>query len=173
MSSSAKLCVQEERVEFKGLESLLRKSYSDQKLKVIDFSATKLLPPGENYGSVIIKLEVKIKRGNSSVEEKLHLVAKTKNQNEKEGFLDWKVVFLKEVFMYAELLPAYRDLERKVDIPEKDLINVLPRYVGHRNTLKVDEDVVDDDSLILMENVKVQGYDSENRHTGNTLKVRS
>lgn len=164
--NSIKKSAKENELDFKGLESLLRKSFSDKQLKVIDFAATKLLPAGENYCSIIIKLDASIKRGKSLQEEKLHLIAKTVNPNDKNPAVRWADVFEKEAFIYSELFPAYRDLERKIGIEEKDLINILPKYIGHRRTLKDIDDVVDEDSLILMENIKVQGYDTENRLKG-------
>lgn len=147
------------KLDFKGLEPLLRKSLGDKDLKVIDFQTSKFLPPGENYCSVIVKLNAKIRRGNGSEEEKLHLVAKTRVEN---PLIIWSDILKKEVFMYAELMPAYRDLERAVGFEEKDLMDLLPKFMGHRYSITD----IDDDSLILLENLKEQGYDSGDRCVG-------
>lgn len=156
----------DEKVIIKDLEPLLQKSFGDERLKVTDFTATRLLPPGENYCSEIVKLDVEVIGGNSK-KEKLQLVAKKASSVDEESqFINWVDVFQKEVFMFAKLLPAYRDLEIKMGMEEKRLFDILPRYVGHRNSLKINHDTADEDSLILMENIKVQGYDSENRQKG-------
>lgn len=155
-----------EKMKLKELEPLLRQSLNNKELKVIDFKVSRLVPPGENYCSLLVKLDAKVQRGNDGGTEDLHLVAKTMNAVDKDAVAMWVDLYKKELFIYAELFPVYRDLERRAGIDEKDLIDISPKYFGHRNTLKVGEDVIDEDSLILMENIKVRGFESGNRLKG-------
>lgn len=144
---------------------MLRKCLDNDQLEVISLRTTRLLPPGENHCSLLVKIDVTIQNGTNLQEEELNLVAKMMSKDE-ICFVNWPDVFKKEVFMYAELMPAYRDLEREVGIDEKDLFDILPKYVGYRNSLCIDNSLVDENSLLLMENVKTKGYDTGNRQVG-------
>lgn len=153
----------EEKINFKDLQSLLQKGLNND-VQVLNVNATKFLPVGENYCSTMVKIDAIICRSNSTTKEKLYLVAKTIDKSE-EPILDWKIAFKKEVFMYSEVIPAYRELEKKMGIQECELFDILPKYYSHRYSLKYD-DVLDEDSVLLMENLKVQGFYTGNRYTG-------
>lgn len=155
---------QDEKIHFKDLQSLLQKSFND-KVRILSSNSTKFLPLGENYCSTMVKLDATICRNDSLIEEKLHLVAKTTDQSE-QPILDWTRAFRKEVFIYSKLLPAYRDLERKMGVKEAELIDILPKYYGHRYSLKDGDSEVDPDSVLLMENLKARGFYSGDRLNG-------
>ena len=155
----------EEQVDIHDLEPLLRKNLNCKHLKVVDYVATKLLPLGENYCSILVKIDAKIRRNGNAQTERLQLAAKTINRVPRP-IIEWSLVHKKEVFMYQELMPAYRDLEREVGVKENELIDVLPKYIGHRHSLDENSSEVDDHSLLLMENIKAKGYYNCNRHVG-------
>ncbi|XP_058791784.1 uncharacterized protein LOC131664585 [Phymastichus coffea] len=153
---------QEEKIDIKSLEPLLKRTLDDDTLKVIDYEATSLLPAGENYCSVLIKLDVKLRRNDT--EKMCHFVAKTPSPKEK-SIVDWSLIFKKELFMYTEIHPLYRELEKEAGIKEDNLINAWPRYIGHRNSLKNGTEI-NEDSVMLMENITTQGFYNMDRKKG-------
>ena len=155
----------EENVDIRDLQPLLRKCLSNTELKVIKYKITKLLPLGENYGSILLKIEASICRDRSTEEETMHLVAKTINITERP-IINWYELLPKEVFIYSELVPTYQRIEREFGIKETDVINILPPYVGHRYSLDEISKVVDDYSLLLMENMKFKGYYNCDKRVG-------
>lgn len=156
------------QMDFKDLEPLLRRSYNDKNLKVLDFEATRLLPPGENYCSIMIKLNVRMRK-NDGQEKTQHLVAKTPSPSENAVNIEWPLVFKKELYMYAELRPLYRELDKASGIDDNEVINVWPDYVGYRNSLD-HGDKIDYDSLMLLENVKYQGFYTLDKRQGKHKK---
>lgn len=157
-------------MDFKDLEPLLQRSYNNKDLQVIDYTATKLLPVGENFGSIMVKIDAKIRKNKNAKEEMLYLVGKTPSQSEID-MINWPVIFKKECFLYTELFPLYKELEREVGIDEKNLINVLPDFIGFRYSLK-DNTEPDDDSVLLMENLMKKGFYLADKRTGMFLYIR-
>ncbi|XP_058799601.1 uncharacterized protein LOC131669047 [Phymastichus coffea] len=155
-------------IDFHDLETLLQQGLGNNELKVIDHQTKYLLPAGENYSSLVVKLDATICRKDDAEKEILHLVAKARIPNDE--YLDsWILGFKKEVFAYTELLPIYKDIEVEAGIPENELIDIIPKYTGHRNSFKNNSEI-DKDSLILMENMKMKGYYNCDRHTGLDLE---
>lgn len=155
-------------VKLRELESLLREKGND--LIVVDYSTESLLPPGENYGSTILKVDVVVKKSPHDEEEKLHLVAKMLPATEfQRDIFDTPYTVKKEIFLYEELLPTYRSLEREFGFKDDELFDVAPRLYGARCTLKPDSSEVDDDAVILMQNLKVLGYYCMDKKKGSYL----
>lgn len=168
MTSTKELGCETMKLDFKNLSSILRKSLADISIEVTDFSAKNFMPLGENFGSVMIKLDVTVTRkadGSNKKTENLHLVAKTVNPSERP-ILSWPVTARKEVFIFSKLLPAYRNLEREMGYQENQLIDLLPKYYGHRKSLIDSSPEFDDDSFFLMENMKLLGYYNGNKKIG-------
>lgn len=159
----------EEKINVKDLQSLLKKSFDDQSIQIVKYASSLFVPLGENYGSTMVKLDLVIERSTCIKNDELNLIAKTKAPSERPLVM-WNKALEKEVFIYDELLPAYRDLEREVGVPESDLINFFPKYYGHRFLLNENSDEINDDSLFLMENLKIREYTTGNRQIGKFKK---
>lgn len=155
-----------EGIVLRDLESLLQKSI-DNRVSVIDYEASSLLPVGENYGSSILKVVVNVKMTESSPEEKLHLVAKTPPKFEFNNIhLKTSLIFRNEIFVFDKVAPAYREIEAE-SIDEESLIELFPKFYGGRLTKNEREpDEADEDAVILLENLKLCGYDNMNRKEG-------
>ncbi|XP_060526353.1 uncharacterized protein LOC132701989 [Cylas formicarius] len=125
-----------------------------------------LTAPGEHYGSVMLALKVKIKR--KSREEDLDLVAKLIPANEMlRVAFDIPVTFKKEVFAYTEMIPALVQLQKEHGVPESLYQDRLfPRCYGARLNLDENKNDVNEDAVLLFENLKVQGYFTEDRLVG-------
>lgn len=161
----------EAKIEIRDLQGVLRKSLKDEQLLVTDYRASSLIPNGENYASMIVKLDIIIRRKSCRrKEEHLHLVAKTIRETLTPVMI-WPEVLKKEVFAYLELIPMFRNFEKEMDIADNDLLDILPKYMGHRYSLTGKVGEVDEHSLLLMENVKVQGYYVADRRRGKLTLV--
>ncbi|KAG8362538.1 EcKinase 6 [Fopius arisanus] len=150
----------------KDLQSLLQRSLGDN-YTVDNYTTEDLLPPGENYGSKMLKVDVKLKNQDDGKTEELHLVGKLLPSNPQvRAMLDFSVTFKKETFMYSKLLPYYRKLEIENGVDEA--FNFAPKCYGSRLGLGSAGNF-DDNALLLLENLKPQGYYCVDRRTGCSL----
>lgn len=150
-------------IELRELESLLRQKFGNE-LKVVDSSVEPLLPPGENYGSTMLKVQAVVQRQKDAEVESLDLVAKMLPPTDLQRLIfESSVSFRKEAFLYEELVPSYQRLEGEFGV--EDAFDIAPKFYGARYSLKSDEDF-DADAVILMENLKVLGYYTGNRREG-------
>lgn len=154
----------------RDLQSIFRKSVGDEVI-VVKYAADNLLPLGENYSSTLFKVELVIKRTKDSPEENFALVAKMipTAEFQRTHFIS-TIAFQKEMFVYSKLVPALRDLEKKIGVRDEDLLDITPKYYGGR--LSIDKDklnVADEDAVMLLENLKERGYYTLNRKRGTLL----
>lgn len=140
-------------VKLRDIQSLL----SD--VTVVSYSTKPLLPTGENWGSTILKVEAVVKKSPSDEEETLHLVAKMLPPTDFQRLcFDSPYTVKKEIFLYEQLLPMYRDLERDLGLNDDELFDAAPKLFGARCSLEPGSTEVDDDAVILMQNLVVEGY---------------
>lgn len=152
-------------IELRELQPILSRTFGDQ-LIVVRYTTKSLLQPGENYGSTILSVHAVIKHDDKAKEEDLYLVAKMPPPTEfQRQIFDSPYSFKKEIFMYENIVPYYRELEREVGFKEDELLDILPKYYQSRLSLSPDVEF-DDNAVILMENLKVRGYYTNNRVTG-------
>ncbi|OXU22858.1 hypothetical protein TSAR_000163 [Trichomalopsis sarcophagae] len=59
---------------------------------------------------------------------------------------------------YSILTYLYKSLKKEIDILDSNVLDILPKYIEHRYSLCGQVDKVDEDSLLLIENIKYQGY---------------
>ncbi|KAL7286200.1 hypothetical protein TKK_0019534 [Trichogramma kaykai] len=140
----------------KDLESLLRE-HVDPRLRLLDFTSDNLLPDGENYSSIIVKIEASVRIGDDR-EENLSLVAKTVPQGGHKTQVKTVISFSKEIFIFESLMPAFKGLDPTID--------VLPKFYGGRLTLDEESEHNDEDIVLLMENLKTKGYHTKDRKQG-------
>ncbi|XP_031781522.1 uncharacterized protein LOC100116463 [Nasonia vitripennis] len=154
-------------VVLRDLQSLLLESIGKD-VQVVESTTSLLLPKGENYASTMLKVEALIKRTKSSPEEKLHLVAKMIPSSEfQRSIFNSSVSFAKEIYVIQTLAPMYKQLEREVGLEEDEIIDIFPKiYAGRLSRNEETPDVADEDAVMLLENLKVRGYDTMNRMKG-------
>lgn len=155
-----------EQTNLQDLQSLLRQKLGDS-LVVEKYTVKDFLPPGENYGSKIVSVDAIIRRNkNDNNSEELNMIAKllppTLYQRE---MFDSPFTFKKEIFMYNEILPAYRKLEIDNGVDENEAFNSAAICYGSRQSLNPDIDF-DDNAAIVLENLKTRGYYMCNRRLG-------
>ena len=157
------------KIELRDLGSLLCEKFGKD-LIIVKQSSGQLLSSGENYGSTILKVRATIKRNDDAEEETLDLVAKMlPPTNFQRRMFDSSYTFKKEIFLYAEVLPAYQRLERRFGVVEDEVFDILPKLYGSRLSLRADGDV-DQDAVILMQNLKAEGYYMADRRKGDVAK---
>lgn len=150
--------------EFKNLESLLKKDFGDR-VTVTECTVSNLVPLGNNFASEILKINAKIKRSENSPIEDYNFVAKSIITDEPR--IDWTWLLKKEIFMYTDIIPAYLKVERENNIDEKkSIINMIPKFYGHRFSLDPKAEEADENSAILLENIQVKGYYVINKKIG-------
>nr|XP_033320834.1 uncharacterized protein LOC117217379 isoform X1 [Megalopta genalis]XP_033320835.1 uncharacterized protein LOC117217379 isoform X2 [Megalopta genalis] len=142
-------------IVLREVEPLLRQKLGDH-VVVENFTVEPLLPPGENYGSTILKVDVDLKKGQDGEQEQLHLIGKMLPPTEfQRRIFNSSKTFVKEIFMYETIMPAYSKLE--ASLKPKEVFNFLPKFYGSRMSLQPDVEM-DDDAVFLMENLKAYGY---------------
>ena len=153
-------------VVLRDLQGLLRKSIGGE-VEVLEYETRNLLPKGENYGSTMLKVDAVIKRTKSSPKEDLALVAKMIPSTEfHRERLNITASFAKEIYVFDKILPTYREIERDAGVQETQLVDLLPKFYGGRLTMNGDEDRADEDAVMVMENIKVTGYYTNDRKEG-------
>ncbi|KAL7286199.1 hypothetical protein TKK_0019533 [Trichogramma kaykai] len=167
MSASDKVNSGDSLIVLREPEQLLRQVLGDE-LTVLDLRQTALVPMGENYGSSILKIDLVVKRKADAAEEKLGLVAKMSPATAfQQEMLNVKASMLKEIYIFKDLMPLYQEMQREVGVPEKDVIDVLPKYYGSRLSLDPsNREEADLDAVLLMENLRCRGYETMDRKTG-------
>lgn len=152
------------------LEAYLKKSVNSQ-LTVISYTTSSLLTAGENYGSVMLKVDVVIKKLKNSPEETLHLVAKLLPPVTQEALqmsIKTAATFHREFFLFKTLAPAFKRLEDDLGLKDDHYIDLFPQFYGGRvfedekNPRKAVENTV-----LLLKNITADGYNVADRKKGN------
>lgn len=149
--------------DIKDLHSLLRPKLGDEFI-IENCDIKDFLSPGENYGSIIVSVHIKICRNESSHNEDIWLVAKLPptSQVQRELF-NSPFTFSKEYFMYQKILPHYKQLDIKNE--KTNSFDIGPDFYGARLSLNSDVEF-DDNAVILLENLKIKNYYSVDRKLG-------
>ncbi|XP_053690679.1 uncharacterized protein LOC128739242 isoform X2 [Sabethes cyaneus] len=134
--------------------------------EVLDYHYTDLTAPGDNYGSTMLSVFVNL--SNSTNEPKqLQLVAKMRPASEE--FLEIfqiDITFVKEAAVYSQIVPAMVTLQQEMGFPETETIDVFCRCYNARVSLDPTSRKVDADGVMLLENLKLDGYLTEDRRKG-------
>lgn len=128
--------------------------------KVLEYTLNPLTKPGDNYGSIMLSVEVKVAEINecnkvhvhcafyiqfaqiswnyllSSQTKTLNLVAKTAITNPfLVSIFQPDVTFVKEAHFYSDVVPAIELFEQIRNVPENERINAFIRCIGSRLSL--------------------------------------
>ncbi|XP_072393453.1 uncharacterized protein [Diabrotica undecimpunctata] len=135
--------------------------------KITNTKITRLTAPGENYGSLMLKLDVTLK-SDEHLETDLHLVAKKIPTSElfRENF-NIQVTFKNEVAMYQTVVPILQSFQKESGV--KNVFNCVPRFYGARINLDGGQQV-DSDAVLILENLFANGYTNVNRLQGFNLE---
>lgn len=154
-----------------NLQGLLSKSFQED-LEILDQKTTLLTAPGEHYGSIMLALEVQIRKKSSNKPETLNLVAKLIPASKTlQVAFDIKVTFRKEVHAYIEAIPTLQQFQKDYKVLPEKILDIFPKCYGARVTLDENKNEVDEDGVILFENLKLQGYRTDDRLVGLDLEA--
>lgn len=142
--------------EIKNLQELLNQHF-DAKKKLVSSNISMLTAPGENYMSVMLKVDLILKDEDTNKEEKLYAVGKSIHSSDVNQFLQGaaKMGYVNESAFYSIIVPTLQDF-----VTEKSLkrdFDIFPKLIAYRPNLHGEHDEVDENSLLLMENLKISG----------------
>jgi len=147
----------------KNLETLLAQTYGSD-FQIYDLEWKPLTDPGENFGSLILAININAEQNNK--ERTLHLVVKLPPRSEYllEMF-DSTVTFKKELEFYSIIAPEFLKLQNENGIPQEDLSIIMPNFLGGRLGLK-NPQCFDNQAAIVLENLKYLDYTTKDRIIG-------
>ncbi|KAJ8918598.1 hypothetical protein NQ315_013103 [Exocentrus adspersus] len=139
----------------------LLKNYTGGSKKIVDTKVSRLTALGENYGSTLLKVDISLKNDNDDSEEELHVVAKCIPEDEvlKEVF-NIQVSCKVEIAFYDTIVPTLQQFQRDKGVEE--VVDFFPRMYASRINLNGGE-LVDENAVLLLENLKGAGYQNVNR----------
>ncbi|KAI4461872.1 hypothetical protein MML48_5g00005484 [Holotrichia oblita] len=136
--------------------------------KFVSYECNRLLPPGENYGSIMLEVKINIRNKNGE-QETINCVAKSCPP---PGFLwemfNTKVTFKKEIELYNTIIPILNDFGREHGIDQ--LVDFVADSKCARISLDPNSTEVDENAILLLENLKLEGYTTGDRFIGFDLE---
>ncbi|XP_060531965.1 uncharacterized protein LOC132705405 [Cylas formicarius] len=147
-------------MEVKNLKEFLENSFNGE---ILWHSVTSLIGPGENYGSVMLKIDAKIKSHGG--EQIVHAVAKCMPPSKViQDTFNLSFTFKNEICWYTSIIPTMQKFQSENGA--QNIIDFFPTMYGARTSLDSDKDIVDDDGVLLLENLKESGFENEDRRRG-------
>lgn len=144
-------------IELKNLESLVG-PHLDDGYDIVDYSTKSLTAPGDNYGSTILALTLQLRLQGTSQEKTVELVAKMAPISPMFfQFFQVPLTFPKESSMYTTVAQTLAKHQIEYQVPEKQRLNTFCKCLGTRRNLN-GSDVVDNDAVLVLENLKVKGF---------------
>ncbi|KOC65107.1 hypothetical protein WH47_04697 [Habropoda laboriosa] len=153
-----------EPLSVQKLDELLAQSLGkDFQLKHLEWRP--LTAPGENFGSVMLAITAVVTRANNKTET-LNLVTKLPpTSTYLLELFNSPVTFKKELHFYSSMAKEFVNLQLECGINEQDLMILAPKFFGGRLGLKNPEKF-DEQAAIVLENLKYNGYGTEDRIYG-------
>ncbi|KAI4461873.1 hypothetical protein MML48_5g00005483 [Holotrichia oblita] len=150
-------------IEIKELQSLVQSCLKPGQ-KFISYESKNLLSTGENYGSTMLNILIKISKEDGK-EEIIHCIGKTVPPSEfLWEFFSTKNTFKKEIAVYNIIVPELNKFGNEFGID--CLMDFFAKCIGARLSLDPKSEEVDADAFLVLENLKVQGYESCDRVVG-------
>ncbi|XP_057666279.1 uncharacterized protein LOC130900005 [Diorhabda carinulata] len=155
-------------VEIVQLEQLLNAQIGEGK-KIVNSKVSPLTFPGENYGSEMLKVDVSIE-AEDGTHEQIHLVAKLIPRNHFAKIVfNVQVSFMLETKFYEIIIPTLQKFQSKQGY--ENVIDSFPKFYCARNNLRIDSNIIDDDAVLVLENLKAKGYGNVDRRVGFDLSA--
>lgn len=141
--------------EVKQLDLLLNEYLGTTKL-IKDVKTKKISQPGENYGSIMYSLDVTVEDKQNKHEETIHTVAKVLPQGELiRQIFNIQTTYKNEMAFYKVIVPTMLYFQKELDIQKP--IDCFAKCYAVRKNLLENSDVIDDDAVLLLENLKTAG----------------
>ncbi|CAG9766215.1 unnamed protein product [Ceutorhynchus assimilis] len=155
----------ENTTEIKNLEELLRPKFPN--CKILKHDVTPLTELGENFGSEILKIDITIEENGSEkvIPSVGKMIPPTEFQME---IFNTQQTFKNEIGFYAEIVPTLQEFQRENGI---EVAEYFSKFYAARLSLDPKSEVVDLDAILIMENLKVDGFGNIDRHKGFDLDM--
>lgn len=136
--------------EVKELEKLLI-NYTGESKTIVDTKISRLTAPGDNYGSVLFKLDITLKNKKDDSQERFYAVAKVIPEEEflREMF-NIQVTCKVEIGFYDTLVPALQQFQKEKGVQQ--VMDFFPKMYANRINLNGSE-TVDENAVLLLENL--------------------
>lgn len=142
-------------IEIKKLEELISPHISTNKV-IVDKKIGYLTAAGDNYGSIMLKIDLTLKDKTDQSTDNLSVVAKIIPTSEYfQEIFNIQVAFKNEIAFYDTIVPTLIEFKKKNGITEDS--NLFPKLYGARINLNDQSDRVDKDGVIALENLKIEG----------------
>ena len=126
----------------------------------------KLTSSGDNYGSVLLSVDILV-RNEHNQDEHIHAVAKKLPCNELiQEMFNSQCTFPNEVGFYQTIAPCLREFQHEKRIPE--LVSSFPDFYTAR--ISKHHHKIDESSVLLIKNIKKDGFEILDRTVGFDLK---
>lgn len=139
----------------------LRNSDSDS--RIVALSSAPLTAPGENYGSVMLAVELTLEDTKSGKRRTVHAAVKMVPRNKliQKLFIP-EITFPKEIEMYRTVIPTFQRMQRKYGV--KLVSDFVPKYFGSR--IGLNSNKFDLNAILMLENLKKAGFVHVDRTLG-------
>ncbi|XP_050304881.1 uncharacterized protein LOC126742293 [Anthonomus grandis grandis] len=146
------------------LDGLLRPHI---KGKIIDKKITRLTAPGENYGSLMLKVDLIVQKDGEQ-EEVFHAVAKCVQPNKHmQEVFNTPTTFKNEIGWYEEAIPTLIQFQQDKGV--EHVADYFMNLFGARVSVDPNSENVDDTAVILVENLIERGFKNASRLKGFSL----
>ncbi|RZC37645.1 EcKinase domain containing protein [Asbolus verrucosus] len=147
-------------MEIKHLKSLFAPILNED--LYVDAKISRLTNAGDNYGSLILAVDIKTR---NRQKEYIHAVAKMLPFNEIiQKMFNSSYTFRNEIAFYEIVAPCLRDFQKFHGLT--NFINCFPSFYAARMNLDPISGKIDEDTVLLIENLKYEGYTTINRTVG-------
>ena len=157
--------------EIENFENLLFDVIPQNK-KIVRCEKSRLSAPGENFASLILGIKVTIqKKENEDLEEEtIHSVAKLlPSNNFMKSFMNISHTVRNELAFYQTILPTLRKFQEQQGSNKS--LQAFPKFHGGRLSLDQSNHTLDNNAVILLENLKEDGYFVIDNYAGFDLEV--
>lgn len=142
--------------KIQNLEELLTQFLGSKK-KIVSSDISRLTPPGENYLSVVLKVDVVLRDEETGIEENMRGVGKCIHSSDvHESMVRYgKMNYNSEKIWYTIIVPTLENFLKEERFDRN--FDLFPKLIAYRANLHGKNDEVDSDSILLMENLTADG----------------
>lgn len=131
--------------------------------KIVFVETLKLTEAGDNYGSTILGVNITINDGSST--ESIQTVAKMLPPNAYiQKMFNSQKTFQNEIGFYQKIIPCLKQFQREQGMNK--VIDCSPEFIAARTSLNPLSTTVDEDAILLIKNLKKEGFEIIDRTKG-------
>ncbi|XP_018562291.1 uncharacterized protein LOC108904287 isoform X2 [Anoplophora glabripennis] len=142
------------------LDQLLNGYIGDSK-SIVDTKFSRLTGLGENYGSILLKVDITLENKKDNSREELHAVAKLIPEDKLlQKLFNIQVSCKVEIGFYDTIVPTLQRFQKDKGVQQ--VMDFFPKMYASRLNLN-GSDTVDQDAVLLLENLIEAGYKNVDR----------